>query len=181
MSTGTVQTVVNLLAAFAGGLIGRVRTLILGAGLAGVGFFVLDSYEQFNAYLNYATANAKVLKLEWGCIEAGADRKLLHPVAACPVKGDSGKAESKPYVTFEFVGLGGEIHQLIRLVGEVGLSRNTYPGEKFKVLYDPEKPQLVEAVLGNQYYSFTLPIGFIGLMLLGWHFMSRRVLRQFSI
>jgi hypothetical protein len=176
-----IQAIINLLTAFARRLIGHFRTLILGAGLACVGFFVLDSYEQFNAYFNYATANAKVLKLEWGCIDAGADRKLLHPVEVCPARGDGGKMESKPYVTFEFIGLGGEIHQLVRLVGEVGLSRKTYTGEKFKLLYDPEEPQLVKAVLGNQYYSFTLPIGFIGLMLLSWHFMSRRVLSQFRM
>ena len=158
-------------------LLDRLRVVLLGLGLAGTAFLVIATWKLVNAQINYHEAEATVIVLERGCLADGADRDKVNPVFKCAKK-EGAKREpfQKPYVTFEFVTEDGTLARFQRLIGEVGAPDDAFQGQHFSLMYDPANPRYMSALPGLQYFTRVLPVGLVGLLLMGLYFKTRRVL-----
>jgi hypothetical protein len=165
---------------FALALVGKFRALLYGLGGGALGFFLIQSYGQWNAHFLYERAMATATKIEKGCLTKERDVDGNRLVVPCS---DAARAFTKtetPYVTYHFTDASGRPHRGIGAVGAVGFPREGRPGESFEVLFDPENPSHVEAPIGRRYFEFTVPVGLIGAFLLGVAILSRRWARAMA-
>lgn len=162
------------------GLIGKFRSFLYGGGAGLLGFFLLQSYGQWNAHFLYERAIATATAVEQGCLSKARDADGNRKVVSC---GDAARAftkAEKPYVAFRFVDAEGRTRRSLGAIGAVGFPRDGRAGDKFDVLYDPHDPATVEAPIGRHYFSLTLPAGVIGALLLALAFFSRRWTRAMA-
>lgn len=147
-------------------LIGKVRTILLGLGGAGVAILLHQSYGHTYAGLYYRPAEAVVMRLERGCLSGEPDSDGVRTVTGCDA-GAENDAMPKPmsFVTFHFTDAAGKLHVAQKKVGEVAAPADAKPQDGLPVLYDPADPHQIMRPLGRQYFTLVVPIGWIGALL----------------